>query len=46
VVGPQVPVPKAHEAFAADGSLADERVAKQVRALAEAVTALAAKLRA
>ncbi len=46
VVGQQVPVPKAHEAFAPDGSLADERVAKQVRALAEAVAALAAKLRA
>jgi chromate reductase, NAD(P)H dehydrogenase (quinone) len=46
VVGAQVAVPKAHEAFAADGSLADERVAKQVRALAEAVAGLATKLRA
>ena len=46
VVGAQVVVPKAHEAFAADGSLADERVAKQVRSLAEAVAGLAAKLRA
>jgi NAD(P)H-dependent FMN reductase len=46
VAGMQVPVPKAHEAFAADGTLADERVAKQVRALAESVTTLAAKLRA
>ena len=46
VVGAQVAVPKAHEAFAADGSLADERVAKQVRQLAEAVASLAAKLRA
>ena len=46
VVGAQVAVPKAHEAFAADGSLADERVAKQVRSLAEAVAGLAAKLRA
>jgi len=46
VVGAQVAVPKAHEAFAADGSLADERVEKQVRQLAEAVASLAAKLRA
>lgn len=46
VVGAQVAVPKAHEAFAADGHLADERVAKQVRSLAEAVAGLAAKLRA
>lgn len=46
VVGTQVAVPKAHEAFAADGSLADERVAKQVRSLAESVTAMAARLRA
>ena len=45
VVGAQVAVPKAPQAFAADGSLADERVAKQVRALAEAVTGLAARLR-
>lgn len=45
VVGMQVAVPKAHEAFAADGSLKDERVAKQVRALAEAVSGLAARLR-
>jgi NAD(P)H-dependent FMN reductase len=34
VLGTQVAVPRAHEAFAADGSLADERVAKAVRALA------------
>lgn len=46
VVGTQVAVPKAHEAFAADGSLADERVAKQVRALAESVATMAARLRA
>jgi NAD(P)H-dependent FMN reductase len=46
VVGTQVAVPKAHEAFAEDGSLADERVAKQVLALAQAVSALAVKLRA
>jgi hypothetical protein len=41
-----VALPKAHEAFAADGALADERVAKQVRGLAEGVATLAAKLRA
>jgi NAD(P)H-dependent FMN reductase len=46
VVGAQVTVPKAHEAFASDGTLADERVAKQVRGLAESVASLAAKLRA
>lgn len=46
VLGAQVVVPRAHEAFAADGSLADERVAKQVRALAEAVTALAPRPKA
>jgi NAD(P)H-dependent FMN reductase len=46
VLGTQVAVPKAHEAFAADGSLSDERVAKQVRSLAEGVAGLAAKLRA
>jgi NAD(P)H-dependent FMN reductase len=46
VVGAQVALPKAHEAFAADGTLADERVAKQVRGLAEGVATLAAKLRA
>ena len=46
VLGAQVAVPRAHEAFAADGSLADERVAKQVRSLAEGVAGLAARLRA
>jgi NAD(P)H-dependent FMN reductase len=46
VLGAQVVVPRAHEAFAADGSLADERVAKQVRALADAVAGLAARLKA
>lgn len=46
VIGAQVAVPKAHEAFAADGSLADERVAKQVRALADSVAGLAARLKA
>jgi len=37
VLGPQVAVPRAHEAFAADGRLADERAAAAVRALAVAV---------
>lgn len=43
VVGPQVTVPKANEAFTADGTLADERVARQVRGLADSVAALAVK---
>lgn len=46
VLGTQVAVPKAHEAFAADGSLADERVAKSVRALAVAVADASRKLKA
>ncbi len=46
VLGTQVAVPKAHEAFAADGSLADERVAKSVRALAAAVAEASRKLHA
>lgn len=46
VLGTQVAVPKAHEAFAADGSLADERVAKSVRALAAAVVDASRKLKA
>jgi chromate reductase, NAD(P)H dehydrogenase (quinone) len=46
VVGAQVALPKAHEAFAADGSLADERVAKQVHGLVGSVATLASKLRA
>ena len=37
VLGAQVALPRAHEAFAADGSLADERAARSVRALATAV---------
>ena len=37
VLGAQVALPRAHEAFAADGSLADERAARGVRALATAV---------
>ncbi|MGE0355787.1 MAG: NADPH-dependent FMN reductase [Burkholderiales bacterium] len=37
VLGTQVAVPRAHEAFAPDGSLADERVARSVRALAAAL---------
>jgi NAD(P)H-dependent FMN reductase len=45
VLGAQVAVPRAHEAFAADGSLADERVAKSLRSLAEAVTQAAQRLR-
>lgn len=46
VLGTQVAVPRAHEAFGPDGRLADERVAKSVRALAEAVAQAAGKLRA
>jgi NAD(P)H-dependent FMN reductase len=46
VVGAQVALPQAHEAFAADGTLADERVAKQLRTLAESVATMAARLRA
>ena len=45
VLGTQVAVPRAHEAFTADGSLADERVAKSLRSLAEAVTRAAQRLR-
>jgi NAD(P)H-dependent FMN reductase len=45
VLGTQVAVPKAHEAFAADGTLADERAAKSVRSLAEAVAQAAHRLR-
>ena len=45
VLGAQVAVPRAHEAFEADGSLADERVAKSLRSLAEAVTRAAQRLR-
>jgi NAD(P)H-dependent FMN reductase len=43
VLGTQVAVPRAHEAFAPDGSIADERVAKSVRALAESVARAAAR---
>lgn len=46
VLGTQVAVPRAHEAFAADGTIADERVAKAVRALAAAVAQAAGKLHA
>ena len=46
VLGTQVAVPRAHEAFGDDGRLADERVAKSVRALAEAVARAAGKLHA
>jgi NAD(P)H-dependent FMN reductase len=45
VLGTQVAVPRAHEAFAADGTLADERVAKSVRALAAAVADASGKLK-
>ena len=45
VLGAQVAVPRAHEAFEADGSLADERVAKSLRSLAEAVAQAAQRLR-
>lgn len=45
VLGTQVAVPRAHEAFTADGSLADERVAKSLRSLAEAVAQAAQRLR-
>ena len=45
VLGTQVAVPRAHEAFAADGTLADERVAKSVRALAAAVADASRKLK-
>ena len=45
VLGMQVAVPKAHEAFAGDGSIVDERVAKSVRALATAVAATARSLK-
>lgn len=46
VLGTQVAVPRAHEAFGDDGRIADERVAKSVRALAEAVVQAAGKLHA
>ena len=44
VLGTQVAVPRAHEAFGDDGRIADERVAKSVRALAAAVAQAAGKL--
>ncbi|MBL0143053.1 MAG: NAD(P)H-dependent oxidoreductase [Betaproteobacteria bacterium] len=44
VLGAQVAVPKAHEVFAADGAIADERVARNVRALAAAVAEATSKL--
>ena len=44
VLGSQVAVPKADGAFAADGSIADERVARPVRALAAAVAETAGRL--
>jgi len=45
VLGSQVAVPKADGAFAADGSIADERVARSVRSLAAAVADLARRTR-
>ena len=45
VLGTQVAVPKAHEAFAGDGSIVDERVAKSVRSLAAAVADAGARLK-
>ncbi len=45
VLGSQVAVPKADAAFGADGSIADERVARPVRALAAAVADLARRTR-
>ncbi len=45
VLGSQVAVPKADDAFGADGSIADERVARSVRALAAAVADLARRSR-
>jgi chromate reductase len=45
VLGAQVAVPRAHEAFAADASIADERVARSVRSLAAAVADTTHRLR-
>jgi NAD(P)H-dependent FMN reductase len=44
VLPDQVAVPKAHEAFADDGSLRDERVAKRVASLAEKLAATVSRL--
>ena len=44
VLGAQVAVPRANEAFAPDGSIADERIARSVRALAVAVAEAADRL--
>jgi hypothetical protein len=46
VLGSQVAVPRADGAFGADGSIADERVARSVRSLAAAVADLARRTRA
>jgi NAD(P)H-dependent FMN reductase len=46
VLGTQVVVPKAHEAFRPDGAIADERVANAVRALAVAVADAGRRLKA
>ena len=44
VIGSQVGLARAHEAFAADGSLTDPRTVKSVKALAAALVDLAGKL--
>lgn len=44
VLGTQVAVPRAHQAFAADGSLAEERAAAAVAALARAVAQASGRL--
>jgi NAD(P)H-dependent FMN reductase len=44
VLGTQVAVPKADEIFASDGSIADERAARSVRALAVALADAAGRL--
>ncbi len=44
VVPSQVAVPKAHEAFAADGSIADEHVAKKMSGLARELVDTARKM--
>lgn len=46
VLGTQVVVPKANEAFRPDGAIADERVASSVRGLAAAVADASGRLRA
>lgn len=45
VLGAQVAVPRANDAFTPDGAIADERVARSVRSLAAAVANAAGKLK-